>query len=108
MDAELLESLDACLTAAEEVSQNLPESHDGGLKADRAVIARLQWIERQLATMTAKLKAIQEDIGAGLSLHEMGFADPQELLELLHDMSIQIAQLKAMGLALGRGVAQSF
>lgn len=102
MDAELQGELDACLGAAKEVLDGLPEPLASGTEVDPAIKARLQWIERQLLNMTAKLKAMQEDMEAGLSLNEMGYADPQEMLDLLNDMSVQIAQLKAMSLALGR------
>ncbi|AMR78017.1 hypothetical protein [Cupriavidus nantongensis] len=104
MDTELQAELDACLGAAEKVLDGLPEPLSDGAKVDPAVRARIQWIQRQLSNMTAKLKAMQEDMEAGVSLNEMGFADPQEMLDLLNDMSIQIAQLKAMSLALGRSL----
>lgn len=102
MEAELQEELEACLGAAEEVLDGLPAPHLSGEMVDPAVMARLRWIERQLLNMTAKLKAMHEDVEAGLSLNEMGFADLQEMHDLLNDMSVQIAQLKAMCLALGK------
>ncbi|AVA38334.1 hypothetical protein [Cupriavidus metallidurans] len=106
MEIDLQGELDACLGAAEKVLDGLPEPLSDGAKVDPAVRARLQWIERQLLNMTAKLKAMQEDMEAGLNLNEMGFADPQEMLDLLNDMSVQIEQLKAMCLALGRNLAR--
>lgn len=106
MEIDLQGELDACLGAAEKVLDGLPEPLSNGVKVDPAVRVRLQWIERQLLNMTAKLKAMQEDMEAGLSLNEMGFADPQEMLDLLNDMSAQIAQLKAMCLALGRNLGR--
>jgi hypothetical protein len=105
MDAELLESLEACLGAAREVDDSLPKPGDCEVESNPAIAVRLQWIERQLSTLTAKLKAMQEDMDAGLNLNEMGFSDSQELQELLNDMSIQISHLKAMSLALGKGLA---
>lgn len=101
MDVDLQELLDTCLYAAREVSDGLPESKSSEMDLEPEVSARLQWIERQLSNMTAKLKAMQEDAEAGLSLHEMGFADPPELQDLLNDMRAQIAQLRTMRLALG-------
>lgn len=106
MIAELQEELDACLGAAERVLDGLPEPLSSGAEVDPAVKARLQWIERQLLNMTAKLKAMREDMEAGLSLNEMGFADPQEMLDLLTDISVQIAQLKAMCLTLGKSLGR--
>ena len=104
MDTELLESLESCLAAAEEVDAALPEQLSFASGADVAVAARLEWIKRQLATLTAKLNALQEDAEVGLSLNEMGFADPQEMQDLLDDMSIQIAHLKSMALSLGKSL----
>jgi len=105
MDTELQEAVDTCLRAAKEVADSLPEPFKSGVKDDPAISTRLRWIERQLSTLAAKLKAMQEDMEAGLSEKEMGFADPQEMQELLDDMRVQIMQLKAMSLALGKGPA---
>ncbi|VWC49184.1 hypothetical protein BLA13014_07565 [Burkholderia aenigmatica] len=108
MDAELLESLESCLDAARDVDDSLPKPQACEVESNPAIAVRLQWIERQLSTLTSKLKAMQEDMDAGLSMNEMGFADPQEMQELLNDMGIQIAHLKSMCLALvrslGRGI----
>ncbi|RWA45677.1 hypothetical protein AU476_01190 [Cupriavidus sp. UYMSc13B] len=103
MDEELLEALDSCLTAAREVSNVLPDSQSGQ-GVDSALMARRQWVERQLATMIAKLKAMQEDLAVGLSAKEMGFEDPQELLDLVNDIRAQIVHLKVMCLALSKGL----
>lgn len=108
MDAELLESLESCLNAAREIDDSLPKPQACEVENDPAIAVRLQWIERQLSTLTAKLKAMQQDMEAGLSLNEMGFSDPQELQELLNDMAIQIEHLRsvcrALGKSLGRGI----
>lgn len=104
MDAELLESIESCLAAAREVDDSLPKPHASEVVSNAAIVVRLQWIERQLSTLTAKLKAMHEDMEAGLSLNEMGFSDPQEMHDLLSDMTIQIAHLKAMCLALGKSL----
>jgi hypothetical protein len=106
MDAELLESLESCLDAARDVDDSLPKPQACELESNPAIAVRLQWIERQLSTLTSKLKAMQEDMDAGLSVNEMGFADPQEMQELLNDMGIQIAHLKSMCLALGRSLGR--
>ena len=96
------------LDAARDVDDSLPKPQACEVESNPAIAVRLQWIERQLSTLTSKLKAMQEDMDAGLSMNEMGFADPQEMQELLNDMGIQIAHLKSMCLALvrslGRGI----
>lgn len=104
MDIDLQELLDTSLIAAQEVFHGLPGSQSNVVDVEPAVKARIQWIERQLTTLAAKLKAMQEDAEAGLDLHDMGFADSQEVHDLLNDMRVQIAQLKAMSLALGKGL----
>lgn len=106
MDAELLESLESCLNAARDVDGSLPRPQACEVESNPAVAVRLQWIERQLDTLTAKLKAMQEDMDAGLSVNEMGFSDPQELQELLNDIGIQIAHLRSMSLALGKSLGR--
>lgn len=106
MDAELLESLESCLNAAREVDESLPKPQACEVENNAAIAVRLQWIERQLHTLTAKLKAMHEDMEAGLSLNEMGFADPQEMNDLLNDMGIQIAHLRSMSLALGKSLGR--
>lgn len=104
MDDELLESLESCLACAEEVEAALPERPSGANLINTAAIARLEWIRRQLATLTAKLKALQQDAEVGVNLSDMGFADPQEMQDLLDDMSIQISHLKAMALSLAKSL----
>jgi hypothetical protein len=91
MDAELLESLESCLDAARDVDDSLPKPQACELESNPAIAVRLQWIERQLSTLTSKLKAMQEDMDAGLSVNDMG---------------IQIAHLKSMCLALGRSLGR--
>lgn len=102
MDAELLESLESCLEAARCVENSLAKRPACDVKDNPAIAVRLQWIERQMAALTSKLKSMQEDMDAGVSMNEMGFSDPQEMQELLNDMGVQIAHLKSMCLALGR------
>lgn len=106
MADELLESLATCLKAAREVDGSLPKPQPFEVENNHAIAVRLRWIERQLSTLTAKLKALHEDMEAGLSLNEMGFSDPAELQDLLNDMGIQIAHLKSMGLALGKSLGR--
>lgn len=106
MDAELLGSLESCLEAAQDVENSLAKRSACDVKDNPAIAVRLQWIERQLAALTSKLKAMQEDMDAGVSVNEMGFSDPQEMQELLNDMGIQIAHLKSMCFALGRGLGR--
>lgn len=106
MDADLLESLDACLNAAQDVDDSLLKPQASEVESNPAIAARLQWIERQLSTLMAKLNAMREDIDAGLNLNEMGFSDPQELQDLLSDIGIQIAHLKSICLGLCKGLGR--
>ncbi len=59
------------------------------------------------ANIAGKLEALIADIEAGLGLHELGFADPQEMQDLLGDMNAQIVQLRSMGMALSRTLERS-
>lgn len=104
MNTELQQALEVSLTAAEAVDAELSAEFSHGFSADPAVTPRIEWIKRQIANLRTKLIAMQEDMEVGLSLSEMGFADPQEMRDLLDDMNIQIAQLKAMCQALGKGL----
>lgn len=104
MNTELQEALELCLTAAEAVDAELSAEPSHSFSADPAITARIEWIKRQIMNLTAKLVAMREDMEVGLSLTEMGFADPQEMQDLLDDMTIQIAQLMAMCHALSKGL----
>lgn len=107
MDVELQQSVESCAQAVKEASDGLPTPSQGGAALNQDVQFRLQWIERQLANIAGKVDALMADIEAGLSLHEMGFADPQEMQDLLEDMNAQIAQLRSMGIALSRKLERS-
>lgn len=102
MDVELQQSLESCAQAVKEASDGLPSPSQGGAGVNQDVQIRLQWIERQLANIAGKVDALMADIEAGLSLHELGFEDPQEMKDLLDDMNAQILQLRSMGMALSR------
>ena len=107
MDAELQQSLESCAQDVKDVLDGLPAPSQGGAAVDQDVRLRLQWIERQLANIAGKLEALIADIEAGLGLHELGFADPQEMQDLLGDMNAQIVQLRSMGMALSRTLERS-
>lgn len=107
MDAELQQSLESCVQAVKDASDGLPAPSQGGATVDQDVMLRLQWVERQLANIAGKLEALMADIEVGLSLHELGFSDPQEMQDLLDDMNAQIAQLRSMGMALSRSLERS-
>lgn len=104
MNTELQDALEYCLTAAENIESELAADPSNSASADPSVTTRTEWIKRQLANLTAKLKAIKDDIEAGLSLSDMEFMDPQEMQDQLSDMSSQIAQLRSMYQALSKGL----
>lgn len=105
MNTELQDALERCLAAAEAVDAELLSAEPShGFSVEPAITARIEWIKRQIMNLTAKLVAMREDMEVGLSLTEMGFADTQEMQDLLDDMTIQIAQLMGMCHALSKGL----
>ncbi len=101
---ELAESLQACITAAQEVVDGLPARPVAADVTASAIAEKLRWIERQIASLLSKLMAVQEDMAAGLNLAEMGFDDPQDMHDWLGDVRSQISHLRAQQLALTQGL----
>jgi len=101
---QFAEAIELCLSMVQEVTDSLPIPGDKRLDSARERYERLQWIERQLNSLLNKLTSLQDDLTAGLSIVEMGFSDPQELGDMLADMTAQIQQLKAMRLSLALGI----
>lgn len=93
---ELLETVESCLAAAERVGDQLAASLANRVEGEAAVVARMRWIERQLASLTSRLAAAREDLGAGVSAAEMGYENEQELQDLLEDIAVQIGQLSVL------------
>lgn len=93
---ELLEAVEACLCAAERLGDQLTAALSGRTAGELAAVARLRWVERQLANLASKLSAARLDLVAGLTAHDMGYADDQEMQELIEDMAVQIGQLLAL------------
>jgi hypothetical protein len=102
--SELWEVIELCLNKAQEVLDGLPPASEEELQAPSPAAERLRWIERQIGVLLGKLAALQADIASGLSLAEMGFAEPQELHELLSDIAAQVEVLKAIGLSVAKGL----
>lgn len=105
MNANLDVSLESCLIEARQFDTDLLEHKYGCNTNDTIARARLDWIKRQLDALTTKLEALQADIEAGMSLSELGFADPQEMQDLLDDIKIQMVQLKSMAHSLSKDIS---
>lgn len=93
---ELLDTVESCLAVAEQVSNQLTASLGKVASIEAPAVAKLRWVERQLASLMSKLSAARDDLGDGLSASDMGYADEQELKELVDDMAVQVAQLSAL------------
>lgn len=93
---ELLDTVESCLAVAGRVGDQLTASLGKAASFEAPAVAKLRWIERQLQNLTSKLAAAREDLEAGISAPEMGYADDQELRDLLDDIAVQIGQLSVL------------
>ncbi|WP_304350778.1 hypothetical protein [Comamonas testosteroni] len=101
----ILECIEISLAAADGVESAIHAPFRRGLECPD-VQQRIEWIERQLATLVSKLQGMQADLNAGLSIEEMGFTDPEELQDFLQDLTSQIAQLKSLAQAISKGIGR--
>jgi hypothetical protein len=102
----LVHAVEACLAKAQEVANGLPGPLSAECELDEGARLKLQWIDRQIQALMAKLSAIQQDLESGLSLPEMGFSDASELADWLVDIGVELQHLKAQALAIAQGRAR--
>lgn len=101
----ILDRIEACIASAKGVEDDIHDETYLGGEATQIEQQRA-WIQRQLATLVSKLLGMQEDLNAGLSIAEMGFADNAELQDFLQDLETQIAQLKSLAQSISKGLGQ--
>lgn len=101
----ILECIETSLAAADGVESVIHSEVRRGLESPE-IQQRVEWIERQLATLVSKLQGMQADLNSGLSIEEMGFTDPEDLQDFLQDLTSQIAQLKSLAQAISKGIGR--
>jgi hypothetical protein len=91
---QAIDQIQECVDSAFKVHQDVQET-PGTIRDDEEQ-ARLHWLERQLLALIVQLQALITDLESGLSLRDVGYADEQELDEMLEDIDCQIHQLERL------------
>ncbi|MES2877497.1 MAG: hypothetical protein V4713_03675 [Pseudomonadota bacterium] len=91
---EISEALGDCLKSAQTFALDLQGQHKTSQKPE--TLQRIEWMQRQIANLVGRLKAIADDVEAGFTLGEMGFGGDEDFAELLEDVGKQIKDMRGM------------
>ena len=80
----VLDALGQAMVALEEASEG------------KVANPRLLWLERQLANIIAHLNGLLSSLDDGWGLSELGFFSEDDFVEMVGDLSVEIANLKGM------------
>lgn len=86
----LLSSVEDVLDDAQRAMANVSDTAHG------ATNEHIEWLYRQLANLIKCLRAYISDIDDGIELSEMGFFNDVEFLDMIEDISVQIANIKGL------------
>ena len=96
--ATVFDRLQECLTFATQVQhrETVSPASANISSGDDEAHHRLQWLERQLASLVMQLQGFMLDIETGLTLDNLGYSNEEDFLEMLEYIECEVRQIQRM------------